>query len=540
MTGAGTVNVGGEFLIKGTTPAGTLTAGTGTFNYNGTLPVTKSGTVGSGAFDNVNGVQPIVGTGTRFTKELSIGDAFYGTGNNFLGKIYTLTDDTHLELDRGPLFISGGYKGPQRVAMLSGFVYGDLLINNTATEGATLGAAITASNVTGRLRIGFQPNGSLNGGGMLNDANLGIGGSGLVFDVADGGAFRLTGKNFTNFPSGRTLTLAPRSTIDYGSFGPQNVAALTYGNLSLSGTDLRTVTYLNGIQVRGDVLVDTGSFTPVGTGTFTFMGDADQFISSPHTGFASLPNLVVINKPSGRIRLNTYISASNFNFINGIIDTQNLGTVSSNTTTGGSVAAHVNGSLGKTAPTTGTYFLPIGKNGVYRPVSVGVTMGAPGSVQAEQFESSLGVTPPGGAALFPDRFWRVSGVGATFNLTLDSTGFTPSNSSKVVVLKKVGATVTVFYPQTFSAPNFTAQVDGTFQGDFALAEDNVTPTVAIDSVTPNPTASGTTIHLARERERHVRDSRRRHELLDWHGRHRQRLFDEPGNRRHCHARVLAG
>ncbi|MEI6764881.1 MAG: autotransporter-associated beta strand repeat-containing protein [Bacteroidota bacterium] len=145
--------------------------------------------------------------------------------------------------------------------------YGNLSVNNTSSAGATLGAAISATNVTGNLRI---QSGTLNNGGFA----MGLASS-KTFEVLDNATLNLTGTS--GMVSGTSLTkiFGATSIIKY-SGGNQTVAAENYGNLVLSGNGTKTfsaVTAISGgLYISGSAIAKFPNSTNSSANTLSFEG----------------------------------------------------------------------------------------------------------------------------------------------------------------------------------------------------------------------------------------------------------------------------
>ncbi len=135
-----------------------------------------------------------------------------------------------------PFFSSGGYN--------------HLSFSNSA--GATLSAAISATNVTGNVSV--QTGILANGGFAI------VGNATDTFTVDNGATLSLSGTSA--FPTGfGTTVLGTSSTVNYAGTGAQSVAALTYGNLTLSGArTTNSITLANGSNI-----IIMGTFSPTAT-----------------------------------------------------------------------------------------------------------------------------------------------------------------------------------------------------------------------------------------------------------------------------------
>ena len=132
--------------------------------------------------------------------------------------------------------------------------YGNLYTNNTSSGGATLGAAVTATNVTGDLRV---QSGTLKNGGFAMAGN-----AGKNFQVANGAFFEMSGTAV--FPTGfGTYTFGPTSTTRYLQTNAQNVSTQTYGHLEVKpAANSITHSFAGGITtVAGNLTVGNGTNT---------------------------------------------------------------------------------------------------------------------------------------------------------------------------------------------------------------------------------------------------------------------------------------
>lgn len=206
---------------------------------------------------------------------------------------------------------------------VDGVQYFNLHVNNTSGSGATLGAAITATNVNGNLRA---QTGTLDNGGFAI-----AGGAADTFEVANGATLKLTGTT-SAFPTGYgTFTLGTSSTVVYGGTGAQTVEnSVTYGNLETAGGNTKTLeaaggsmTFNGGIKIgssttlasnnktinlKGD-WTNNGTFTQ-GTSTVNFNGSAQQTIGGSTTTFNNLTQ----SNSAGGVTLGVTIT------VNGVLD----------------------------------------------------------------------------------------------------------------------------------------------------------------------------------------------------------------------------
>ncbi len=169
------------------------------------------------------------------------------------------------------------------------------------------------------------------------------------------------------------------STVNYSKGGTQNIAALTYNNLAVSGSGIKTLA--GSITVSGNLTISAGTldasaygitlggnfvnsaaFTG-GTGTVTFNGSSNQQLTSNGSSFY---NLVVVNTAT-QVSLNDNVTISNLlTLTDGVITTgasyKVIISSSSSASMGGySSASFINGNLRRyIASNTDTYVFPVG------------------------------------------------------------------------------------------------------------------------------------------------------------------------------------
>ena len=157
----------------------------------------------------------------------------------------------------------------QTVNFFTAGAYHNLHLNNTSAGGAALSNAITASNVTGNLRV---LSGTFSNGGFAIAGN-----AAKTLEVANGAIFKVAGTT-SAFPTGfGTFTLGVTSTVDYSGTGAQTLVAQNYGNLTSSSTGARTLASSGTIGVAGTFTPGTNAYTITGS-TIDFNGSGAQTI----------------------------------------------------------------------------------------------------------------------------------------------------------------------------------------------------------------------------------------------------------------------
>jgi len=129
--------------------------------------------------------------------------------------------------------------------------YTNLTTNNTNVSGATLGAAITGTNVTGNLSVQS---------GILDNGGFAIAlASAKNFSVSNGATFDLSGTSgMVTVSGGGTKTFGATSTVSY-SGGAQTVTAEGYGNLNLSAPSSSTKTFSAATTIAGRLTINNNA-----------------------------------------------------------------------------------------------------------------------------------------------------------------------------------------------------------------------------------------------------------------------------------------
>lgn len=165
----------------------------------------------------------------------------------------------------------------QTINFFSAGAYHNLYIDNTnTTTGASLSAAITATNVTGNISVGSVNSGSLFTTGnytitsaasksltVAANSTINAGNSIITFGTtppnpaaiingtfktANTTAFTGTANGSINTTNSPVTSLGNSSTVEYNATAPQSVTARTYNNLTLSGSGNKTISNGTGIS----------------------------------------------------------------------------------------------------------------------------------------------------------------------------------------------------------------------------------------------------------------------------------------------------
>ena len=259
-------------IAQGTLPSSVQITGTNSLTMTGDLIINRATAdgivrtvdVGSGTLSCANVSMTNPANDTRVCKILISTGTFSASGDivmsgSALRNMISFSGSGTLNLKGS---ISGGdiipstgtvnYNGtsPQTVLMNATYEYYNLHLNNAAT--ATLGAAVTATRVLGNIRVQS---------GIFSNGGFGITGTAAqTFEVADGATFLIEGAT-TAFPTTYTASLGATSTVEYKGSGDQTVADIAtpgYGNLILSNGGIKTVAVGDGLDVRGNITLNSG------------------------------------------------------------------------------------------------------------------------------------------------------------------------------------------------------------------------------------------------------------------------------------------
>ena len=255
-----------------------------------------------------------------------------------------------------------------------------------------------------------------------------------------------------NPPFRGTFTVNSGGVLDCGTqviSGSTPIAANAIFNLNSGGKIITS----NATGVQGSVV--TTNITP------TFNSGASYEFRGAATGVFTLTTantitgILTFNRAAG-VTINQNFITSTLALTSGAVTTgsNSITIASGGTYTGGSVNDYVNGTLRRVYPSPASLVFPVGKSGVYRPVTFQYTaLTGTSTVTVEQFESALTGTLPAGVNLNNARTWDISQTGGsafTYKVTLDPTGDTPTGT--VVMLKKQSGTIT---SNAATSPNYT-------------------------------------------------------------------------------------
>ena len=325
--------------------------------------------------------------------------------------------------------------------------------------------------------------------------------------VSGSGNMTISG-NFTNsgtFSQDSSLT----TTFDNHTHNLSGAGTTTLGGVTIQGSATVNANAHN-FSVTGNWSLTSGGTFNGGTATVTFSGGNAQSIGgsgdTAYNGFTINKTVGTVltlgdGGAGGNITVNGALTLTS-GIIDGAANTKTVTIGTAGTAGTGSSTSHVSGKLLRAWANNSAVSknFPIGKTGNFRPVTVNYTAlsGAP-TVSAEQFEATMGGTPPANTTKFTTRYWTIAETVAsssrTFSLTLDGTGFTPAATARI--LKYDGSTIVAF-ATSFSSPNYTATGLTSFS-DWTLGDEcihSADPTSASASVNPICNGGSTLLTLS--------------------------------------------
>lgn len=248
-----------------------------------------------------------------------------------------------------------------------------------------------------------------------------------------------------------------------------------YHNLTLSGSGAKTLPASN-LSIAGN-LVLSAPFSAT-SNTITFDGLTAQTLSG--TSGSALNNLT-INNSNGLSLVKNQLIDGLLTFTNGLITTgSNVLTLGCDAgISGESNARYINGKLARQYCGIESRGFPIGKGGVYRPLTIARTTGETGisTIQSEQMEATIPGILPSYTTVFTNRYWNItqSEGSETYTLQLDGTGFTPAGTP--VILKGDGSAENTLTSLAVTTPNYTTAAGVSSFSDFTLGSECLPPVI---------------------------------------------------------------
>ncbi len=267
-----------------------------------------------------------------------------------------------------------------------------------------------------------------------------------TFQIDNGGAYYHNHNTNNNIFNGIN-TFASGSTVDYMMTGAQAVAGISYGNLTLSGSGVKTlgtVTVNGTLSLRGTATT-AGSVPSFGANaTLLYQGSAPQRTGVEWPATFNGTGGVIINNAAGitlteNVTVSTILTMNQGNILTGsyILALTNSA-ASSLIHSSGTIIGSFRRAIGTTL--SNDYLFPVGTAAFFRPAIINFSsLSATISITAQFIE-----TPPYGFtayndgsvtlnSIFTDGYWRFVSSGtpaANYSLSLNAEGF--SSFLKVV------------------------------------------------------------------------------------------------------------
>ena len=268
--GTSTLTVNGNFAMSRPTGNSTTTIGLGAgqMTVSGSLEMAKNAdtSTAGGRLNTITISTGIltIGGDLIFSAEAVLqnqivfsGAGTLNLGGNFTGTLGTLTPST------GTVNFNSSTVAQTIPIGVSSITYNNINVNNTSSSGATLSTTVSATLVTGNITV---QTGKLSNGGFAI-----VGGGTKTFQVNNGATFAIGGSTNGMVTGFGTRTFQATSTVSYEGTGAQAVSAETYGSLSLSGGNTKTLG--GAAAVAGNLNIGTSTTFAAGANNFSVTGD---------------------------------------------------------------------------------------------------------------------------------------------------------------------------------------------------------------------------------------------------------------------------
>ena len=286
-----TVGVGGVTITgsnsSNSTKAWNINTGSATVNGPVTLQQGSNNSriaainLTTGAVLTINGNLTMTSSNAARTRIDMTGGSANGQIN--LSGAFTVTTTGTLAMGTGAAIFNYNGTTAQTVRVgISSIIYRNLHLNNPA--GATLSAAVSATNVTGNLLVQS---------GIFNNGDFAVvGGAGDTFDVANGARFNLTGTSA--MASGfATRTFGPTSTVSFEGTNQAVASGLTYGHVNIAGTGTKTPA-AGTVTAAGNLTVNAGTTFNVNTSDPAISVAGDVSIGGTYAAGSNAANALTI------------------------------------------------------------------------------------------------------------------------------------------------------------------------------------------------------------------------------------------------------
>ncbi|HLF47718.1 MAG TPA: T9SS type A sorting domain-containing protein [Chitinophagaceae bacterium] len=376
-------------------------------------------------------------------RTLNISGNFLQSGGNFI--VVNGNGDGTLNIN-GDFSLSGGsfiFKNANGKAELN--VNGHFSMTGGTFDHRASSASSTATvAVSGNFSMdnGTYDFSVVNATGLLNVAGNFSHTGGTITETGSGkGDIVFNGNGIQVFTSGGTIVNTINFTVNLGStlqFVTPSTAITGDGSFTLSNDAGIYITSPEGITnsgANGNIRV-TGSRSYNSGATYIFNGNA---IQSEGGGLPSTVKKMTINNNAGIILSKAVTVTESLTLTNGILTTSNsnLLIIDNNATVSGvSNNSYVNGPVRKTG--NGSFTFPIGKDGVFSPISISAPANATDVFTAEYIRASatsLGnIIAPGLHNVSNCEYWQLDRNAGTsnVNITVSWSSSSPCNVASYI------------------------------------------------------------------------------------------------------------
>jgi hypothetical protein len=431
------MRIGGNMTNNGTWSSGLLK---NTVEYNGNNQTILAPNGSTGSYYNLI----VSGTGTNVLPSVSL---------NILGD---LTIDAAISTSGNTIAMNGAI--PQSINGTSPLTFNNMSINNTSgavslNQNLTTSGALTFT--AGKLAIGTST--LTISGTVVNTAPNGITGSlasnlivnGSVspvisFDQSSPGASDAL-NNLTIYSSGQIISMGSNLEVNGNLLFSAGKLAINANTLNIKNTLTNTVT--GGItgSSSSNLIISGGAVSPSLSFDQTTAGITNllnNFTMSSNSQNADLTNPLIINGSLNLTDGNVVTTVSN-----------SMTLTASAVFTGAAHNSFVDGPLNRNTNSTADYIFPVGKTGLYDPISVTPATTTAGVYTAEFFPlvAPAGIIANALIGLATDEYWninRTSGPDAVVTLFYqDDNTWTPGSPNALDLIVVAGLTAGTWTPQ---------------------------------------------------------------------------------------------
>jgi len=483
--------------------------------------------INTGIALSVSGPITITSNSNNITKQIAVGSGTLSAGSISINPGLSSSKISQVTLSSGTINVSGDisfsgtaslsklvYTGTGSVNLTGNFGSGGTLttvagsvlnFNGSAAQTAasyTTYNVVKVNNAAGLTMTGTSTIATLTIGDVTANSDFNDGG----FQVTSTGTLNLVSGTFTlgsattatTLPAFATRNISTGTTVEYASGRAQNVAAVTYANLSITNNSTKTA--LGNFTVNGDLAINAGTFASgtwvqivngnvynagthtASTGSITLSGGSSAHVLS---GSGIYDNLVMSDAMgatlTGSPTVSDVLTLTSGDIITGTNTLYMSSSCSPLHIIGGSTSSYVSGNLRLNFPTgSNSCIFKIGDATAYAPVTVAMnSVTVSGTLNArtdtpDHADTTSGISGINGSksvnrtwTLTPESSPTFSSYNPTFNFVAGDIDSGAATSS-FVIGRKSGSWS---FPALGAAnPTSTAATGLTGFGEFAIGE----------------------------------------------------------------------